>query len=281
MTTEATGLWDRLRGIIRSRIGGWRIGRDVMIHGRGLLGELLGEVTYVQLLMFNITGRMPERRLADWVEGTFMCLSWPDARIWCNQIATYAGTLRTTPVAAVSAGLLASESRLYGPGTALASTAFIVEALHNRRNGMPPADILGSYRRRHKTRAIPGFGRPVAKGDERVIAMKRLAQRLGFGTGPHIALADALEAALLQEAGEAMNLAGYITAFLADQGYGADEIHALYAVCVEGGLLACYREAARSPADAFMPMRVDDVQYAGPPPRVWNDASESSNGQPE
>lgn len=281
MTNETTGLWDRLRGVIRSRIGGWRIGRDVLIHGRGLLGELLGEVSYFQLLMFNITGRLPERRLADWVEGTFMCLSWPDARVWCNQVATYAGTLRTTPVAAVSAGLLASESRLYGPGTALAATAFIVEALRHQQDGMQPADILESFRRRHKTRAIPGFGRPVAKGDERVIAMKQLARRLGFATGPHLELADALEAALLQEAGEAMNLAGYITAFLADQGYNAEEIHALYSVCVEGGLLACYREAVRSPADAFMPMRVDDVHYAGPPPRTWNDESTPSNGRPE
>lgn len=281
MTIEATRLWDRLRGIIRSRIGGWRIGRDVFVHGRGLLGELLGEVSYFQLLMLNVTGRLPERRLADWVEGTFMCLSWPDARVWCNQIATYAGTLRTTPVAAVGAGLLASESRLYGPGTALASTAFIVEALHSHQQGIQTTDILESYRRRHKTRAIPGFGRPVAKGDERVVAMKRLAQRLGFETGPHLGLADAIETALLQEAGEAMNLAGYITAFLADQGYGADEIHAIYAVCVEAGLLACYREAATAPADSFMPMRVDDAEYAGPPPRAWNDATEPSNGRPE
>ncbi|MFP5505594.1 MAG: hypothetical protein ACLGH6_05305 [Gammaproteobacteria bacterium] len=281
MTTEATRLWDRLRGIIRSRIGGWRIGRDVFVHGRGLLGELLGEVSYFQLLMLNITGRLPERRLAEWVEGSFMCLSWPDARIWCNQIATYAGTLRTTPVAAVSAGLLASESRLYGPGTVIAATEFIVEALHEHRNGMPPAAILDAFRRRHKTRAIPGYGRPVAKGDERVVAMKRLAQRLGFATGPHLELANAVEAALLQESGEAMNLAGYITAFLADQGYRAEEIHALYSICVEGGLLACYREAATAPADTFMPMRVDDVRYAGPPPRAWNDTTTRGNGTPE
>lgn len=269
MPTDATALWDGLRGSIRSRIGGWRIGQDVVIHGRGLLGELLGEVSYFQLLMLNITGRLPERRLADWAEGTFMCLSWPDARIWCNQIATYAGTLRTTPVAAVSAGLLASESRLYGPGTALASTAFILEALRSQQNGILPADILENYRHRHKSRAIPGFGRPVAKGDERVVAMKGLAEHLGFGIGPHLGLADALESALMKEAGEGMNLAGYIMAFLSDHGYRAEEIHALYSICVEGGLLACYRDAVRAAPDAFMPMRVDDVQYTGPQPRIW------------
>lgn len=276
MTTETplndTALWDGLRGIIRSRIGGWRVGQDILIHGRGLLSELVGEVSYMQLLMLNVTGRLPERRVADWVEGTFMCLSWPDARIWCNQIATYAGTLRASPVAAVSAGLLASESRLYGPGTALAATGFIVEALQSHQSGLTPAEIVAGFRRRHRTRAIPGFGRPVARGDERVVAMKRLAQKSGFDVGPHLALADAVEAVLLDEAGESMNLAGYLAAVLSDLGYSAEESHTLYAACVQGGLLACYREAVTGAPDAFMPMRVDDVRYTGPAPRRWDAA---------
>ena len=271
MQTDITSLWDKLRGTIRSKIGGWRIGQDVVIHGRGLLNELLGEHSYFQLLILNITGRLPERRLADWVEGTFMCLSWPDARIWCNQIATYAGTLRTSPTAAVSAGLLASESRLYGPGTALASTAFITEALRDRQTGMKPLEIIENYRGRHKSRSIPGFGRPVARGDERVVAMKRLAERLGFATGQYLELALAIETELLKDCGESLNLAGYITAFLSDLDYSASEIHSLYSICVEAGLLACYREALTSPPDCFMPMQVTDVDYTGPAPRPWND----------
>lgn len=276
MKTESplndTALWDGLRGIIRSRSGGWRVGQDILVHGRGLLSELVGEVSYVQLLVLNVTGRLPERRLADWIEGTFMCLSWPDARIWCNQIATYAGTLRASPVAAVSAGLLASESRLYGPGTVIAATGFIIDALQSYRKGQTPAEIVAGFRRCQRTRAIPGFGRPVARGDERVVAMKRLAQRLDFAVGPHLALADAVEAVLRDEAGESMNLAGYIMAFLADLGYRADEIHAVYAICVQGGLLACYREAVTGAPDTFMPMRVDDVRYTGPAPRRWDAA---------
>lgn len=271
MQTDITSLWDKLRGTIRSKIGGWRIGQDVVIHGRGLLNELLGERSYFQLLMLNITGRLPERRLADWVEGTFMCLSWPDARIWCNQIATYAGTLRTSPTAAVSAGLLASESRLYGPGTVISATDFIVAALQDHQRGITPSNVIKNYQQRHKTRAIPGYGRPVARGDERVVAMKRLAERLNFETGAHLALANSIEIELLKDAGESMNLAGYIMAFLSDLDYSAAEIHSLYSICVEAGLLACYREALTSPPDSFMPMQVTDVDYTGPAPRPWND----------
>ena len=49
MKTESplndTALWDGLRGIIRSRSGGWRVGQDILVHGRGLLSELVGEVS--------------------------------------------------------------------------------------------------------------------------------------------------------------------------------------------------------------------------------------------
>lgn len=269
MTSDNTALWDRLRGVIRSRIGGWRVGDDVFIHGRRLFAELLGEVSYFQLLVLNITGRLPERRLAEWVEGTFMCLSWPDPRIWCNQIATYAGALRTSPATAASAGILASESRLYGPGTVLAATDFIVEAHRAVAAGATPVEVIEAFRRRHRTRALPGFGRPVARGDERVAAMKRLAQQLGFPVGSHLTLANAIERELIEECGEYMNLAGYIMAFLSDQGFTAAEIHALYSVCVEAGLLACYRDTLTAPPEGFMPLRVDDIHYVGPPPRAW------------
>lgn len=277
-TADDTALWDALRGIIRSRSGGWRVGRDVVVHGRGLFDELLGHVSYFQLLVLNITGRLPERRLADWLEGTFMCLSWPDARIWCNQIATYAGSLRATPAAAAGAGILASESRLYGPGTVRAATEFIVEAQRAVAAGAAPADVIREFRRRQRTQALPGFGRPVAKGDERVVAMKRLAQQLGFATGSHVRLADAIERELVESCGESMNLAGYIMAFLSDQGFTAAEIHALYSVCVEAGLLACYQEARAAPAEAFLPLRVDDIEYTGPPPRAWDNEQQGGEG---
>lgn len=270
MASDDTALWDDLRRIIRSRSGGWRVGEDVFIHGRGLFADLLGRASWFQLLVLNMTGRLPERRLADWLEGTFMCLSWPDARIWCNQIATYAGALRTPPTAAASAGIMASESRLYGPGTALASGAFIIDAQHAFERGAAPAEIISAYCKRKRTRAIPGFARPVAKGDERVAAMRRYAAALGFTVGKHMTVANAVEQELFISTGESMNLAGYITAFLSDQGFTPAEIHALYAVCVESGLLACYREAVANPPDSFLPLRVDDINYIGPPPRAWD-----------
>lgn len=270
MNNNDTALWDNLRRVIRSRSGGWRVGDDVFIHGHGLFADLLGRVSWFQLLVLNITGRLPERRLADWLEGTFMCLSWPDARIWCNQIATYAGALRAPPTAAASAGIMASESRLYGPGTALACSAFIREAQHAFERGTTPAEIISAYCKRNRTRAIPGFARPVAKGDERVAAMNQYAAALGFAVGKHMAVANAIEQELLDGAGESMNLAGYITAFLSDQEFTPVEIHALYAVCVESGLLACYREAVTNPPDSFLPLRVDDINYIGPPPRAWD-----------
>ena len=65
-------------------------------------------------MILIIIGRLVDKRLADWVEAGFLCVSWPDSRIWCNQIGALAGSLKTSPVSATMAGVLAADSRMYG-----------------------------------------------------------------------------------------------------------------------------------------------------------------------
>lgn len=170
-------------------------------------------------------------------------------------------------MAATAGGLLASDSTLYGPGTVRIATEFIVQALKLHQNNFTVHDIIRRQRHRTKTSAIPGYGRPLARGDERVTAMLVVADKLGFSDGPHLKLAKTIEAYLMDECGESMNLAGYIMPFLSDQDWNAHEINALYSICVEAGLLACYQEAAGRPADSFLPLRCDDIDYQGPPLR--------------
>jgi hypothetical protein len=267
-----TGFWDRRRGIIRSRKGGWVIGKAVYNHGYSVMDELVGKASFFQVLFLNVTGRLPDRRLADWLEACFVCLSWPDPRIWCNQIGTLAGCLRASPVAAVSAAALASDSRLYGPGTALAATTFICNAATKKRAGIGVAEIVHQYLASQRSLGHPhplivGYGRPIATGDERIIALERVAKDLGFGVGEHLALAYAVEKVMVSNYGESMNMAGYCSAFLTDQGYSAAEIYRLFSLCVNAGVHACYAEAADQAAESFLPLRCEDVDYCGKQPR--------------
>lgn len=247
-----TTFWDERRK------DGWIIGEAIYNQD-----DLIGEKSYFQVLVLNATGRMPEGRLADWIEAAFSCLSWP-ARIWCNQIGSLAGTMRASPVAALTAGMLASDCSMYGPGTQAECADFITDALDKKQNRMSPEDILAAY---PTPFAIPGYARPVDGGDERLVALERVTARLGFETGEHLALAYEIREVLAQKYNKGMNIAGYSAAFLSDQGFSPTEQYRIASICVNSDIHACYAEAADNPPGSFSPMRCDDVDYQGKPPR--------------
>ncbi|MCP4350620.1 MAG: hypothetical protein GY795_34565 [Desulfobacterales bacterium] len=263
-----TKFWDERRGKIFSRKGGWIIGEAVYNHGYSTMDDLIGKKSYMQVLVLNITGRMIESRLADWFEAAFNCLSWPEARIWCNQIGSLAGTMCASPVAGVTAGVLASDSGLYGPGTVFACADFIVKALAKKQNGKTAQEIVDEFPRLpHSVPAIPGYVRPISHGDERVPVMERVAAELGFEKGEHLILSYEIEEVLLREYNEGMNLGGLAAPFLCDQGFSSLEQYRILGIDVNSGVSACYTEAADNPPESFYPMRCDDMDYQGKPPR--------------
>lgn len=255
--------WDRLRGRIYSKKGKWVPGVGISNHGYSMMDDLVGKVRYFQVVVLNITGRLPEVRLAQWLEAIFMCVSWPDARIWCNQIGAFAATARARPTAGVCAGILASESKMYGPGTKLPIARFLTDARLKLDAGMSPEDYIKHHGTRGGRLVVPGFARPLAAGDERVNAMHRVADELGFEIGPHLAAAHRLEAYLLERHGESLNLAGYAVAFMLDQGFVDQEIYRLASLSVSAGVQAAYVDAHAHMPWGFLPLRCDDVDYTG------------------
>lgn len=264
-----TSFWDKHRGIIHTHKGGWIIGEAIYNHGYSMMDDLVGKASFFQVLVLNITGHLPERRLADWLEALFICLSWPDARIWCNQIGSLAGTMRTSPVAGVSAGILAADSRMYGPGSMLGASQFITEALRKSNHCIDEETIIEEHPRRDSNSkpVIVGYARPLASGDERIVAMERVTKKLNFKIEKHLDLAYKIEKILLRKYDESMNLAGYCAAFLSDQKFSPITIYRILSTWVHSGIHACYAEAADQPAEAFIPRRCEDIDYQGKPPR--------------
>lgn len=261
--------WEQRRGRIFSRKGGVVFGEGVYCHGYEMMEDLVGKASYFQVLTLNVTGCLPERRLADWLEALFICLSYPDARIWCNQISSLAGTLQSSPVAAAAGGILASDSRLYGPGTIMAAFEFISDALKMKQAGIAVREIVESYpKRRHDgIPTIVGYARPVAQGDERIPSMVSLADRLGLAGGEHLSLAYEISTVLIAEYRETMNLLGYASAFLRDQGVMPHDAYRIFCCWVSSGAQACYAEAADQPPESFFPLHCADIDYQGKPPR--------------
>jgi len=267
--TEADiSFWDRQRGVVHSQNGGWIIGDGVYCHGYNMMEDLVGQVTYMQVLVLNATGRLPSKRIADWIEAIHICLSWPDPRIWCNQVGALAGCIQTSPVAATVAGVLAADSRSYGIKPLKEGVGFIQHAMSKYKNGILVKNIVKQECEKHGGKPhIMGYARPIAKGDERVVAMENLSDKLQFENGEHLSLAYEIEKVLMEEFDEGMNINGYMSAFLSDQGYSQDEVYRIFSVLVNSGVTACYIDAFDKPAETFLPWRCDDINYKGEPPR--------------
>jgi hypothetical protein len=255
---------DQRRGKVISNTGGWFPGKGVFSHGYSMLEELVGEKSYFQILILNATGKMVEKPLADWVEAIYGCLSWPDPRIWCNQIGALAGAARTSVVAATTIGAMAADSRSYGPRTRLEGVKFIQGALKQYKNGVTPQEIVAAAAA--KTRGKPyivGYIRPIAKGDERIEAMEKVSKQLNLLAGEHMTLAYQIEQVLIEKYDERMNINGYVCAFLSDYGFSGQEMYQMFAGMVASGVTACYLDTYKRPPDTFLPLRCDDIDYQG------------------
>ena len=263
---------DQARGKIVSNTGGWFPGKGVFSHGYSMLDELVGEKTYFQTLILNATGKMVERPFADWVEAIYGCLSWPDPRIWCNQIGALAGAARTSVVTATAIGCMATDSRTYGVYPLIEGVNFIQTAFSKKQSGMSATDVVNEIVAANKGKPyIVGYKRPIAKGDERLETMERVARNLGFSDGPHLLLAYDIEKVLLAQFDEGMNINGYMSAFLSDQGFSAQEVYQMFSMLVASGVTACYLDTYKRPPNTFLPLRCEDIDYQGAPRRAVPD----------
>ncbi|BCR04378.1 hypothetical protein DESUT3_14470 [Desulfuromonas versatilis] len=145
---------------------------------------------------------------------------------------------------------------------------FIQRTLAKKKSGHSVRDLVLNECAKHGGKPqLMGYARPIAKGDERVRAMEKVTEQLGFSIGEHLTLAYEIEEVLLQEFDESMNINGYSSAFFSDQGYSPQEAYQFCAILVASGVTACYLDTYDRPPETFLPMRCEDIDYQGPPPR--------------
>ena len=263
-----TSLWDHYRHVIRSSIGGWKIGEAVYNHGYSMLDELVGNLSYMQVIVLNATGRIPDKQFSELIEAMHICMSWPDPRIWCNQIGALGGSNRTTPLAATTAGILASDARMYGTKPLLEGVKFINDALHMHRSGHSVEEIIDQECAKNAGKPyLMGYARPIAKGDARISAMEKLQNKLDIDVGEHQKLAYSINNILWARFKETMNFCGYLSAVMADHEYTPIDVYRLFSILVCSGVTACYVDAINKPAEAFLSLRCDDIDYQGKAPR--------------
>ncbi len=259
-----TEIYDLNRGRITSSKGGWKIGKGVVCHGFNMMEDLVGKKSYLQVVILNATGVLPSRALANWFEAVYICLSWPDSRIWCNQIGALGGSVRSSALASTVAGVLSADARSYGVKPIIAGIEFIQEALTYFKNGEGVESIIKRHCDSHGGKPnMMGYARPIAKGDERVPALDRVRIDQGFEIGEHLTLALAIDKYLKKHFDETININGYVSAFLSDQHFSSTDVYRIFSVVVASGVTACYIDARNKPAESFLTMRCDDIDYQG------------------
>ncbi|MBE9485958.1 MAG: hypothetical protein IMY82_02165 [Chloroflexi bacterium] len=260
--------WDTQRGIIRSRKGGWKIGEGVFSHGYNLLEDFVGNKSYFQVMVLHATGRLVERSIADWMEAVYICMSWPDPRIWCNQIGALGGTINASIVASTAAGLMAGDSKLYGQKPLLKGVTFIQAALKQKKTGFTTLEIIEKECKKNRGNpSIMGYARPLAKGDERVEILKQYNKESSIVTGDHLRLANEIDQVMIEKYNESININGYASAIMSDFGFTPQETYQISTLLTASGIIACYLDANERPPESFLPLRCDDIDYQGPPPR--------------
>lgn len=261
------------RGKLLNRRGGWLAEKGVFSYGEDLLRNMIPNKTYFHVLGLNALGYVPEDRFCRWLEAIFICLSWPDPRIWCNGVGALAGSANTTVLSATAAGMLASDSEMYGPFTAKKGAAFIQQALKEVELHDSIGDFVESQIKMSGGKVqLMGFARPIATGDERLEAMLKYSEDLGFSVGPHVQLALDIEEYLIEHYGESMNIGGYACAFFSDQGLTPEQIYRIFPSAVNSGVTACYIEQVEQPDNAYLPQTCEDIEYTGPAKRALPDA---------
>ena len=258
-------LWDENRGKIKSKKGGWRIGSKVESHGYDLINELVGNFSYMQVVILNATGKTSSRPFADWLEAAFICMSWPDPRIWCNRIGALGGSAGARMISSVCGGSMAADSRNYGTGTMPIGVEFIQHAYRTiNEQGFTVEQFVDQELKKCKGRPnFMGYARPVAKGDERIVAMEAVAKKLNLGIGGHLCLAYKIEEVLMQRFDETMNLNGYTSAVFSDNGFSSSDVYRMLPVLVSSGVAASYVDFCDQDRGAFSPITVDDITYHG------------------
>ncbi|MDW3095061.1 MAG: citrate/2-methylcitrate synthase [Gammaproteobacteria bacterium] len=250
-------------------LGGSIPGERVVVRGRDLFSELK-DFSWLKLLLFMITGREFEDNAVELLDKIWaLTISYPDPRVWNNRIGALAGTARSTGSLGVGAGAAVSEAKIYGGQANIAAIDFIKECSEKVDAGEKLEDLIKTELKTN--RAIYGYGRPIANGDERIQPIKELMVKNGFDNGKHVQLANEVEKFLMSGRWRLqMNITGLAAAIGADMGFSVKEYY-LYAVNgFNAGITACFADASSKDEGTLFPLRCNRIDYDGIENRKWS-----------
>ena len=243
-------------------------GGKVVLRGNDLF-ELTKNMSWMQLLLFGITGRNFSQTQGKLFEGIWkISTSYPEPRVWNNRIASLAGTVRSTGSLGISAAIAVSEAAIYGQGPMVWVMDFLLRTEKQMQKGEYLERIIEKEILNHKR--IFGFGRPVMEGDERIPPLINLASELGYSNGKFVNLVFEIRNILKSGPKKLeMNVAALDAALCADQGFNVREFYYFMSLCFSAGIVMCNFDANNQEEGTFFPLKCERIKYSGEKFRKW------------
>jgi citrate synthase len=220
---------------------------DVFIRDASLCRELIGKLTFTEMIYFQVLGRRPSAAQTAILDACLVTLM--EHGLTPSALATRLvySSAEEAMQAAVAAGLLAVGSRFVG--TTEGCGELIQRVLAAGDDGAAEARRIAVAFKTDK-KAIPGFGHPFHKPDDpRSPVLLALARERGIA-GPHVAAVLALSAAIDETYGKhiTLNATGAIAAVLGDAGVPREILRGMALIARAAGLVGHVHEEQKKPA---------------------------------
>lgn len=237
---------------------------DVFIRGKSLCRELIGHLSFTEMIVFQVLGRVPSAAQTRMVDACLVTLMEHGLTPSALAARLVYGSATEALQSGVAAGLLAVGSRFVGTTEGCGQ---LLERLIAAGTTEVEADrIVAEHRARKEP--VPGFGHPQHKPDDpRSIRLLELARAEGLA-GPHVAAVEVLARAVDRAAGKhiTLNATGAIAAVLGDCGVPGEILRGFAIIARAAGLVGHLHEEQRRPAmRAIWEAGDRAVPYDGPP----------------
>ena len=238
---------------------------NIMIRDRNLVRDLMGKVTFTELLLFHLSGKMPSKMqttITDAVLVTIMEHGLVPSAIASR--LTFLGAPESFQ-GAIAAGLLGVGNRFAGTASECAKLIDKIVAAPDEEQRSVARGLIKDLRQRKQP--VPGFGHPIHRqGDPRVPRLIDIAREAG-ARGNHIDAMYLLEECLERELGKKLptNISAAIAAVLGEAGIPSSIMRGIILISRCGGLVGHLQEEIENPgADAMWKAVEEAVPFEKP-----------------
>ena len=237
-----------------------------VLRGKDLHNEL-GDWDWFAVYLYGITGREFSDSQVKMLSYFWVASSYADPSIWPNHVAALGGTSRSTASLSSMAGLAISEASIYGRRPEKRALDFFYRAVKALDSGQT-LDVVVE-REISERNTVYGYGRPLAKLDERIPYTLHKAKTLGLDKGRYLGVAIDIYHYLKEKKGLSINISAINTAIVADIGLSPEEYQLFLTPCFITGIEPCYIDARDKPEGSFFPLRCSSIKHDGKPRRSW------------